>query len=507
MENTKTKKALIMSVLSMVLCIAMLIGMTFAWFTDTASTGVNKIQAGNLDVQLLMRDETKDSLSYKDISDAKEPIFGPGNTANENNQATLWEPGKTQVAYLAVRNAGNLALKYNIVLDITDNGLADALQYVIVPQGKQAGKDQLWCSDEVADWSSVKVKGDAQPLPKGRVTAAPNGCLDEIAKDSTKVNETEYFALVVHMDEAAGNEYQDKYVNIDVTVVATQKDAEYDSNGNDYDKDVNFPVIDSKGMNDAVKTGGTVNVGTDVKTDDYLNLKNDLEISLSGNTWTVGDNTKLLDGADLKVSNGTVKSTSYSGYIGIRPGSTTDGVVEYTNVKFVGEYNKSRGTRGSSTTHTDYILKYTPEAGGHAKLIFKNCIFENAAVQFSGLSGNDGTFEAIFEGCTFKGLTNNSLIEVGSYLTDSSITIKNCSFDVTATSNFSVIDGNYGGAATVNFEGSNSFTGAVATPTGADKKGTSEEIKIFSENLNVKVCSAKTINGLDTVTVSGIITK
>ena len=52
MEQTKTKKALIMSVLSMVLCIAMLIGMTFAWFTDTASTAVNKIQAGNLDVEL-----------------------------------------------------------------------------------------------------------------------------------------------------------------------------------------------------------------------------------------------------------------------------------------------------------------------------------------------------------------------------------------------------------------------------------------------------------------------
>ncbi len=52
MTQTKTKKALAMSVLSMVLCVAMLVGMTFAWFTDTASTAVNKIQAGNLKVGL-----------------------------------------------------------------------------------------------------------------------------------------------------------------------------------------------------------------------------------------------------------------------------------------------------------------------------------------------------------------------------------------------------------------------------------------------------------------------
>ena len=53
MTNRKsTKRALLGSVVAMVLCLAMLVGATFAWFTDTASTGVNKIQAGNLDVQL-----------------------------------------------------------------------------------------------------------------------------------------------------------------------------------------------------------------------------------------------------------------------------------------------------------------------------------------------------------------------------------------------------------------------------------------------------------------------
>ena len=53
MTNRKvTRRALLLSLLAVVMCIVMLVGTTFAWFTDTASTAVNKIQSGNLDVQL-----------------------------------------------------------------------------------------------------------------------------------------------------------------------------------------------------------------------------------------------------------------------------------------------------------------------------------------------------------------------------------------------------------------------------------------------------------------------
>ena len=52
-SSKSTKRALIFSTLAILMCVAMLIGTTFAWFTDTASTGVNKIQAGNLDVKLM----------------------------------------------------------------------------------------------------------------------------------------------------------------------------------------------------------------------------------------------------------------------------------------------------------------------------------------------------------------------------------------------------------------------------------------------------------------------
>ena len=37
---------------SLVICIAMLVSTTFAWFTDSVTSGINTIVAGNLDIEL-----------------------------------------------------------------------------------------------------------------------------------------------------------------------------------------------------------------------------------------------------------------------------------------------------------------------------------------------------------------------------------------------------------------------------------------------------------------------
>ena len=109
MTNRKsTKRALLGSVMAMVLCLAMLVGATFAWFTDTASTGVNKIQAGKLDVAL----EMKEGDSW---------VSAEGKTLNwvkaAAGEQVLWEPGCTYtLPELRVVNNGNLALKYKLVI-------------------------------------------------------------------------------------------------------------------------------------------------------------------------------------------------------------------------------------------------------------------------------------------------------------------------------------------------------------------------------------------------------
>ena len=90
MTKTKnTKRALVSSILSLIVCVSMLIGSTFAWFTDSVTSGNNKIVAGTLEVDLLMADENG---NYDSIAGENAAIFGEGSLAQDNAQQTLWEP-------------------------------------------------------------------------------------------------------------------------------------------------------------------------------------------------------------------------------------------------------------------------------------------------------------------------------------------------------------------------------------------------------------------------------
>ena len=104
MKKNQTRRALLMSALSLLLCVSMLVGTTFAWFTDSVTSGRNTIVAGNLDVVL----EYWDGDSYEEVK----------STTKLFDDAALWEPGYTEVAYLKVSNAGSLALKYHLAVTV-----------------------------------------------------------------------------------------------------------------------------------------------------------------------------------------------------------------------------------------------------------------------------------------------------------------------------------------------------------------------------------------------------
>ena len=216
MTKTKsTKRALLMSGLVLLVCVTMLIGSTFAWFTDNVTSGNNKIIAGNLDIQLLM--DTGDG--YEDISNSTESIFNMlSNKAQNDNAYTLWEPGKTQVAYLQIKNAGTLALKYSVALKITEveKNLHEVMQYSITPD---------------ATYGTVKA-WDAEA---GKAVALGNQNVTE-ADVVMNPGDEHCFALSVHMLETAGNEYQGGMLNFDLTVLAGQATVESDSFGVDYDE-------------------------------------------------------------------------------------------------------------------------------------------------------------------------------------------------------------------------------------------------------------------------------
>ena len=199
MTNRKsTKRALLGSVMAMVLCLAMLVGATFAWFTDTASTGVNKIQAGNLDVVLEMQNADGKWVS------AEGKTLDFVKAADAKGEAILWEPGCTyELPALRIRNNGNLALKYKVIITGI-NGSAKL--------------------NTVIDWTIGDVAmGAEQHLAAGESNA---------------------FTIKGHMWESAGNEYMNESIDgIAITVVAAQDTVESDSFGKDYDADAEYPVV------------------------------------------------------------------------------------------------------------------------------------------------------------------------------------------------------------------------------------------------------------------------
>ena len=199
MTNRKsTKRALLGSVMAMVLCLAMLVGATFAWFTDTASTGVNKIQAGNLDVALEMQNADGKWVS------AEGKTLDFVKAADAKGEAILWEPGCTyELPALRIRNNGNLALKYKVAITGI-NGSAKL--------------------NTVIDWTIGDVAmGAEQHLAAGESNA---------------------FTIKGHMKESAGNEYMNESIDgIAITVVATQDTVESDRFNNTYDANATYPVV------------------------------------------------------------------------------------------------------------------------------------------------------------------------------------------------------------------------------------------------------------------------
>ena len=193
MNSKTTKRALLTSALAIVMCVAMLIGTTFAWFTDTASTAVNKIQSGKLDVALEM---STDGANWES-AEGKTLTF-----KTQDNRAAdkiLWEPGCTyELPKLRVVNNGNLALKYKIQIT-----------------GIQ-GDAKL---NKVIDWT---INDNAINLTEKHLLAGQTG---------------DPFTIKGHMQKTAGNDYQNLSIDgIGITVYATQYNHENDSYGPDYDQ-------------------------------------------------------------------------------------------------------------------------------------------------------------------------------------------------------------------------------------------------------------------------------
>lgn len=381
MTNSKTTKgALLASGISLLLCFAMLLGTTFAWFTDSVTSAGNVIQAGTLDVDLVdANDGTDNSMAGEVIN-----FVAADGRAQD---AILWEPGctyKTEPVYVV--NKGNLALKYEIAI----NG----------------------------------ISGNAKLLEAIEWTVTVGGTTTAIADLKGTLDAGEYSEAIVlsgHMKEEAGNEYQDLSASgISIAVVATQLDAENDSFDNSYDADAEYPVANIEELQEAIENaedGDILSFTTDIVGDITIPQSSDVDFTINGNGNEL-EGTILVDGksatyttAGVNIRNVKFTAESISADACIQLGKSDDTNTRYTcNVTIEGCTFDVPGAVG--------VKSYT---GGDKNLTIKNCIATERAHSLAQLKGIEGV---LVEDCTVnsvRGINFNNSLDV---------TVNNCTIDV-----------------------------------------------------------------------------
>ena len=419
MTQTKTKKALLMSVLSMVLCVAMLVGMTFAWFTDTASTAVNKIQAGKLDVEL-WQPEKDAKLEATNLKWVK---------ANNVDETVLWEPGcKYNLESFRIKNNGNLALKYKVLINglVGDAELLDVIDFTVAVDGTLTAKDGTSTVTSATDLNNFEGK-----LGAGEATGI--------------------ITITGHMKETAGNGYMDKKIdNISITVIATQDTVENDSYSNTYDENALYPEIttgstieevfgdtnisfgygnsstepvtlDGKGVavvsdwTDAWVNSDTTIKGVTFKNGAVFSAKTDnVTVTLEDCTFYACDQSKL-----TYTGNNSLTNSGAGMCLNLEKSANKGVKFIVKNCTFVGENDKTLSAEGPRY-NGDGTLNGTKKRG-HAIALDAIC------------GGGTGTLDSLFvENCVINGVRGNAIQLYGK---TGDITIKDTKINSWAVNN------------------------------------------------------------------------
>ncbi len=211
-RTNSIKKALLTGIFALVVCFSMLIGTTYAWFTDSVSSAGNIITAGSLDVEMYWADGTDDpeATNWNDASQTA--IF----------DYDRWEPGYVDVKHVKVSNEGTLAIKYDFYIqpDGEVSKLAEVIDvYFVDPAVQINSRSQLDDSYKIGTLEDV-LSGNAK-LARGVLEPAESNAL----------------TIALKMQESAGNEYQNMSIgsSFKVLVRAAQTTYEEDSFGSDYD--------------------------------------------------------------------------------------------------------------------------------------------------------------------------------------------------------------------------------------------------------------------------------
>ena len=437
-SSKSTKRALISSALAILMCVAMLIGTTFAWFTDTASTGVNKIQAGNLDVELEYKNSDTTGFTK---ADKNTKVFKEG---------ALWEPGHVEYVVLKVSNAGSLALKYKLGINIANEvgstnvynkefKLSDYIRFAVLDGDKTEGsvdRDAL-----------VAAATDSKLIKEGYT--AENHLMATGTDNSQKV-----VTLVVWMPTTVGNEANHKKdatapsIDLGISVVATQDTVESDSFDEQYDKDATYPVIVSNQQqaNDAITNATDKKANISIASDQTITLDNGIanegdksrDITFSGNgSQTVDVITKAVtaEGGQLNYQRGS--SFTFEN-LTIQAGEGNfDGIV-CNELTFKACTIKGKLTLFGKATFINCVFdntmanQYSIWTWGGTDVTFENCTFNTngkAILLYGGADGKNPT-NLVVNNCAFNdrnsGAAGKAAIEIGNdYNATYTLTVNN----------------------------------------------------------------------------------
>ena len=427
MNNNKkaTKRALLTSVMALVMCVVMLVGTTFAWFTDTASTGVNKIVSGNLKVDIIGEnsDSHIETLNFTKAG----TVVGTDAAA-----AILWEPGCRYLTEgFRIANNGNLALKWKA--EINKGGARD---------GKVAGstiaKDGKSLLD-VIDFYVVTSKEENAEAVK----------IEDFTGNLTAGAKSGVYYIKGVMQTTAGNDYQDLTLDgITITVYATQDTVENDSFNNQYDKDATYltypagvtdEIFDSKIDADYSIPGGSTGKAPAVTA--YVDGNGEVQ-------YTADIKTALDNGASTiylkKNTKGRLMALTDFLAQPNRSSDVTKDITIYANgADFeYGELAINTTAAGKSANFTIKVYDAknlrvwgnTPNAGVTQNIILENCTYEGTGI---GTNAAGGIFFAYGETGTINLTMNNCKVsgsDQGVYFgCDGSLTVKDSSFTKCAT--------------------------------------------------------------------------
>ena len=386
------RRALLMSVISLILCCAMLIGTTLAWFTDSVSSANNVINAGNLDVELYYKNDVQTDYTPVKVD------------TNIFKTETLWEPGHTEVVKLKVANLGSLALKYQLGINIaSETGsvnmegkeflVSDYIKFAVIEGDQNYTREEAVAAAEAAS---------AQPIKSGYSSKTTNLLATE-AKEVT---------LVVYMPETVGNEANHGYgkdqpvINLGLNLSATQVEYEHDSFGPDYDggsiyADKTYTVEDQATLAEIL---AEVETGTEATV--LVNLSKDEE-------WVTGagiGSTPWI-GEDAAVQNLVVDANSKT----ITAKGAGVGAIRMANGGTLTIRNAKIADESVSYAENSWEYGYLEMAGN---LVFENCEFVGAVMM-------DGD-SAIFRNCSFIS-TKESEYDV--WVSNGTVSFTDCEFN------------------------------------------------------------------------------